>query len=112
MPVLPRIAEFEVVLHRFGLTLCPWDEWKTNKPGDRVPFWWSDYNKVKHHRDAHFGRANLKNALNAVAGLFVMVLYLYRDKARLGALAPVPQVLDVPGSLVSAGGGSYGCNLD
>jgi hypothetical protein len=108
-PEFPRIARFEVLFPRFGLRLHPWDEWRKK---DGVPFWWSDYNKVKHQRDAHFARANLKSALNAVAGLFVMVLHLYREKARLGALAPPPQVLDVPGSLVSAGGGSYGYRFD
>jgi len=104
-PAHPRIATFEVRLPRFGLTLHPWDEWRH---GRSTPSWWSDYNKVKHQRDQHFARANLKNALNAVAGLFVMVLHLYGEEARRGALVPPPQVLDVPGSLVSAGGGSYG----
>ncbi len=91
-PRFPRIATFDVLLPRFGLTLRPWDEWKKKKG---VPFWWSDYNKVKHHRDAYFGRANLKNALNAVAGLFVIVLHLYREKARLAELSPSPEVLAV-----------------
>ena len=37
----------------------------------------------------------MKNALNAVAGLFVMVLYLYSDKARLGELVPALKLLQV-----------------
>src|SRR3990170_427520 len=61
----PRIVKFEVFLPRFGLRLRPWSEWK-KKEG--VPLWWSDYNKVKHERNAYFERANLKNVLNAVAG--------------------------------------------
>jgi hypothetical protein len=111
VPAIPSLPDSTVELHRFGLTLRPWDEWKTTKAGNRVPFWWSDYNKVKHKRSVHFQRANLKNTLNAVAGLFVLVLHLYRDKAVVGALSPRPQILDVPHSLVSAGGVSYGCQF-
>ncbi len=86
------IGQFEVLLPRFGLSLRPWDEW--NKPNG-VPLWWTAYNKIKHKRDSEYGRANLKNALNAVAGLFVMVLYLYKNKAQSGELLPSPQLLRV-----------------
>jgi hypothetical protein len=106
VPAIPTLPDLTVDLHRFGLTLCPWDEWKTTKTGDRVPFWWSDYNKVKHTRSAHFQRANLKNALNAVAGLFILVLYLYRARATVGQLAPQPQILDIAQSV--SNGTQYG----
>lgn len=91
-PAFPIIQRFEVLLPRFGLELRPWDEWRKKRG---VPLWWTAYNKVKHERDAHYERASLKNALNAVAGLFVIVLYLYKDRARLGELAPRPQLLRV-----------------
>jgi len=91
-PVFPDIPQFQILLPRFGLTLTPWDEW--SKPNG-VPLWWTAYNKIKHHRDSEYHRANLKNALNSVAGLFVMVVYLYKDKARLGELLPSPQLLRV-----------------
>jgi hypothetical protein len=88
----PGIVGFEVLLPQFGLTLRPWDEWK-NPNG--VPFWWTAYNKTKHHRHTEYHRASLKNMLNAIAGLFVMVLYLCRDKASSGELVPAPQLLHV-----------------
>jgi hypothetical protein len=86
-PVIPKL---KVLIPRFGLTLHPWDEW--NKVNG-VPFWWTAYNKVKHHRHTHYERANLKNTLNAVAGLFVGVLHLYKEKAKFGELVPSPQLL-------------------
>ena len=92
MSSFPSVAGFEVLLPQFGLTLRPWDEW--SEPNG-VPLWWTAYNKTKHHRDAEYHRANLKNMLNAIAGLFVMVLYLYRDKAEAGELVPAPQLLHV-----------------
>jgi hypothetical protein len=86
-PALPR---FEVSLARYGLH--PWDEW-TGPSG--APLWWTAYNKTKHHRHAEYHRANLKNALNAMAGLFVVVLHLYRDRARAGKLLPPARLLRV-----------------
>jgi len=85
----PTIPDFKVLLPRYGLTLTPWSNWSvSNNPPD----WWAAYNKIKHHRDAEYHQANLQNALNAVGGLFVMVLYLYKEKAKLGELAPSPQL--------------------
>ena len=95
IPAFPGIPQFQIALPRFGLTLTPWDEWK--KP-DGVPFWWIAYNKIKHHRDSEYHRAALENALNSVAGLFVMVLHLYKDKAIQGELLPSPQLLRVDDS--------------
>ena len=37
-------------------------------------------------------RASLKNALNAVAGLFVIVLYLYKDKANERTITSFPTI--------------------
>jgi hypothetical protein len=70
------------------------------------PKWWTAYNKIKHHRDAEYDQANLKNALNAVGGLFVMVLYLYKEKAILGEIGPSPKLLHV--SAERFRGRSYG----
>jgi len=86
----PGITKFGVQVSRFGLNLRPWDEWR--KPNG-VPPWWTAYNKTKHERSSEYHRANLKNALNAVAGLFVAALHLYPLKARLGELVPSPQLL-------------------
>lgn len=92
MAVVPGIPDFQVLMPRFGLTLQPWDDWRSQTG---VPFWWTAYNKVKHHRDSHYHQASLKNALNAVAGLYVAVLYLYKDKAQIGELSPSPVLLRV-----------------
>jgi len=86
----PNIPQIEVILPRFGLTLTPWNEWI--KP-DGIPLWWTAYNKIKHSRDSEYHRASLKNLLNSVAGLFIMVLHLYKDKANRVRLSPFPQLL-------------------
>jgi hypothetical protein len=88
----PTIPDFKVLLPRYGLTLTPWSNW--NSPNN-PPDWWTAYNKIKHHRDAEYHQANLRNALNGVCGLFVIVLYLYKEKAEEGELLPHTQILHV-----------------
>lgn len=108
----PLIKNFEVLIPRYGLTLRPWSNWR-NRNG--VPLWWTAYNKIKHHRHLKYGEANLKNALNSVAGLYVMVLYLYKDKAEMGELIPSPQLFR-PGEKhfrgVTHGGYEFGINYE
>ena len=91
-PRYPTIAQFQVSLPRFGLILTPWDEWKKD---EGVPVWWTGYNKVKHERHTEYDRANLKNALNGLAGLFVMAIHLIEAKGQIGESFPCPRLLNV-----------------
>lgn len=89
----PRIPRFVVTVPRYGLRLKPRSNWNPKRKANGPPLWWTAYNKIKHHRHTEFHRGNLRNALNSVAGLFVMVLYLYKQKAELGELLPSPKLL-------------------
>jgi hypothetical protein len=62
---------------QYELSLTPWNEWLQ----DKNPDWWRAYNDVKHKRHDYFADANLKNTLNAVAGLFVVVWYLHHEES-------------------------------
>lgn len=84
----PDFNTIKVHLPRFGLTLTPWNKWRT----DTQPLWWRAYTKVKYERHEHFAEANLKNALNAVAALYVLQIFLYRHEAEAGELCPNPQI--------------------
>ena len=84
-------VDFEVTIPRLGLTLHPWVNWAHEQP----PFWWQHHNKVKHYRHEHFEKANLKNCLNAVAALYVAVLYFYQQEAEDGKLQQLPKLLNV-----------------
>jgi hypothetical protein len=43
----------------------------------------------------NFQKANLKNTLNSIAGLFCLVLYYYKDVAESGKLRPYPNLFSV-----------------
>ncbi len=89
-PSIPAIGNFIVELPRFGLRLNPWEHWSLTHR--KSPIWWTAHNNVKHNRHTSFNEANLKNALNAVSGLYVLVLYLYQELSEAGRLAPNPTV--------------------
>lgn len=84
----PEIAKSQVLIPRFGLSLSPWECWGSSQN----PIWWRAYNKVKHDRHMHFSMANLKNALNSVAGLFSLLLFHYWQEAHDGSLSPNPML--------------------
>jgi len=71
---IPELPASEILVPRYGLSLNPWDNWS----GPDHPLWWHSYNKVKHRRDTHFREATLKNSLNALAGLLVLICHHYR----------------------------------
>jgi hypothetical protein len=84
----PMIPTAKVHMPRFGLTLSPWSEWsKASSP----PLWWTGNNKVKHHRESNFAQANLKNVLNAAAGLLLLLALHYAQSAR--RLTPAPSLM-------------------
>jgi hypothetical protein len=84
----PAFHSIRVLMPRYGLTLEPWVNWG----GAKQPLWWRAYNDVKHERHAYFRDANLKNALNAVAALYVLLLFFYREEAQVGRLGPNPRL--------------------
>ncbi|HEX8127851.1 MAG TPA: hypothetical protein VF527_02035 [Pyrinomonadaceae bacterium] len=71
---IPNLANEQVFIKRYGLTLTPWKNWQ----GNTNPLWWRSYNNVKHERNQYFPEATLKNALNALAGLLVVTFYYYK----------------------------------
>lgn len=89
---MPDFLWFEVTMPRFGLSFTPWINWSKDAP----PFWWAANNKVKHHRYDNFNQATLKQALNAAAALFSIVLHFYRDEAKEGLLSPMATLFCVP----------------
>jgi len=74
---IPRIVSFVILFirSRHHHPITPFQSWGNNK----TPEWWTANNKVKHNRHSHFHEANLKNLLDALAGLYLLNLILYRS---------------------------------
>ena len=72
----PEIVNIEISIANYGLSVKPWLDWSENNS----PAWWKEYNDIKHNRTTHFEKANLLNAISAVAGLLSMLLYYYFEK--------------------------------
>jgi hypothetical protein len=86
-----RLTESKVHAFNESLELHPWIQWRR----EDSPLWWRSNNNVKHHRHTHYNEANLKNALNSVAALFILAIYFYEKPARDGLLAPSPRTLSI-----------------
>jgi hypothetical protein len=69
-----QLIDEEIIINRYGMTFKPWESWKEGLN----PTWWNGYNKVKHKRNDSLSDANLKNAVNAVGALLIVVLYYYK----------------------------------
>jgi hypothetical protein len=93
----PGFTKLEILAPRYGLVRLPWQQWDQNSN----PNWWRSYNDVKHERQGHFASANLGNALDAMAGLFVLVSYLCEEELRARTALPWPQMLTLDPSLSS-----------
>lgn len=62
--------------------LEPWETWKEFNKREclaKNPDWYNAYNKIKHDRDNFLERGNYGNLLNALAGLFILNLWLRQD---------------------------------
>jgi hypothetical protein len=72
----PDLPNTEVFVPRYGLSFEPWSNWA----GSTNPVWWRSCNNVKHERDTYFNEATLKNALNALGALLIVVYHFYARK--------------------------------
>ena len=57
--------------------LVPFGQWEKGE-NYKSPAWWGLYNDVKHNRIVNYRQANLKNVINALAGLYVLEQYLVK----------------------------------
>jgi hypothetical protein len=90
----PYISTTRVFMPRYGLDLLPWENWQ----GISNPDWWKSHNMVKHNRSDHFTEANLTNALNTLAGLFVLLI-VYGKAKGLKRFSPAPHLMAPDGKI-------------
>lgn len=60
-----------------SIELQPFLNWK-EAPNYKSPDWWTPYNKVKHKRISNYKKANLKNVVNSLAGLYILENYFVK----------------------------------
>ena len=81
LPVHPEVEN--VTVECAGTSTIPWKDWSTGSPT-----WWKIYNGVKHNRGGietydnetkeNYKFANLNTVTSALAGLYLLELYLYQ----------------------------------
>ncbi|MDE6752978.1 MAG: hypothetical protein K2J82_00015 [Muribaculaceae bacterium] len=77
-----RLNDYSLSLYRFEElgVFNPFIDWNSQNPTLSLP-WYNDYNTVKHDRNACFHLANLKNAINSIISLSIIIIsqYGYRN---------------------------------
>ncbi|WP_125917031.1 hypothetical protein [Hymenobacter coccineus] len=71
----PGMIDEVIHMTRFSIDLQPWSNWGSD---NKTPDWWTANNKVKHHRNTDFAKANLKNAMHAVGALHILLVHYYK----------------------------------
>lgn len=72
---LPDLISQSISITRYNIIIKPLEE-IGNKNGVKFqdPFWWDNYNNVKHHRNSAFANANLKNLIFSFGALALINL--------------------------------------
>ena len=68
----PKIVEAEVIVSRYEKTIKPFESWNNRL------FWWDAYQTVKHGFGDSFKAGTYKNAVYALAALYISILYYMR----------------------------------
>ncbi len=77
LSVWTSITNQKVKMH--GIELQPFINWAILSGNNiQSPDWWTPYNKVKHQRLSNYKQANLKNTINALAGLYILEQYFVK----------------------------------
>ena len=84
----PNFPTVKAAIPRYDLEFQPWMDWQSGTN----PVWWRSHTNVKHERTKYFPEANLENSLNALAGLFLLVLYYYQPALYDHHLLPWPNL--------------------
>lgn len=74
-----KLSEYEVKSYAFRYsTFPPYKSFSISTPrNERSPNWYKSYNKVKHDRNKNFSEASLKNVIEAVGGVYVLLIAMY-----------------------------------
>lgn len=67
-----NLAPVKVTIRRNGEKKNPFKTFKKPKLDEKIPTWWTAYNKLKHDFYSEVKRGNLRSALDSLAALFVL----------------------------------------
>lgn len=91
----PDILKEKVAFSFASIELTPFLDWKE----DKSPFWWENYNDVKHGRLNNFMVGNLENVLNALAALYILERYQLKNIVDKSSSKNEPDIPDIPSKI-------------
>ena len=85
----PKFAEVDISVPKLSDSIRPWERWdkffknKEGKEQRATPFWWQNYNHVKHSRHTNYHLASQKSVLYALAGLYTLLIYWFYEESNI-----------------------------
>lgn len=70
----PAIVNQFVSVNDSSICISPFSGWNTAQPSQSLSFW-NNYNSIKHDRITNYKKASLETTINALAGLFILLMY-------------------------------------
>lgn len=73
----PHICKEKVDIIGKNIKLCPFEKWNEDCPSKSLT-WWLAYTDIKHNRIKNYKEANLENALNILAAIYIVEMNYYK----------------------------------
>jgi hypothetical protein len=96
----PKIAGIEVDIARVNESIKPLEEWPTSRLK-----WWDAYSTLKHNRISNYKKANLRNVIDAMISLLIVIAYLakFRDSNKLFGHSNLFDMKSIPNTVIDGG---------
>ena len=97
----PKICNSQVNIRRTNEFIKPLEDWESSRLK-----WWDAYTNLKHNRINNYSQANLKNVINAMGSLLIIIAYLanYRDSNKLYGHSNLFFMESMPTTWITEGG--------
>lgn len=92
----PNLGAQSASLHLHDIEVKPWSVLQIGE-GEKPPkpIWWEANNAAKHRRSSDYSKANLEQAINALAALQLLIIALHSDLGNQVA-SPPPRIILPP----------------
>ena len=96
----PKIGNNQVYITRTNKCIKPLEHWHSKRLD-----WWDAYTNLKHNRINNYYQANLKNIINAMSSLLIIIAYLanYRDSNKLHGHSNLFYMKSMPRTIIDDG---------
>lgn len=97
----PKICSNQVDIARINESIKPLENWGSSRLE-----WWDAYTTLKHNRINNYNQASLRNVIDAMSSLLIVIAYLanFRDSNKLYGHSNLFYMESMPSTIITDGG--------